>query len=247
MDAANLSAALLTGAGPIEPSWLHTAGQIAGVALMIELLLALVIFLALMVGLAFGAWWLHRNVIPVVGQYSEVAQTYVATAEQQVDRVAHGVASFHGAREGILAGVKAFFMPAPRPAPPTRPLTPTPTPPTGGEQPRPVAATRPVAAAAAAEEPQRGWGGAPAFTQASQPTADSALTVAPQDQPADAPRAERATTTTSASALWTLTPTHPAATGEQQPAIHFEFPHTFRAGGQPAGRVAGRVCGRRAA
>src|SRR5215469_15556776 len=98
---------------PGEPSWLHTAGQIAGVALMIELLLALVIFAALMIGLAYGAWWLSRNVIPVVGQYSAQAEHYTTLAGAQVDRVAHGVASFHGAREGVIAGVRAFFFPAP--------------------------------------------------------------------------------------------------------------------------------------
>jgi hypothetical protein len=106
--------------GPVEPGWLHTAGQIAGTALLIELLLALLIFAALMGGLAFGAWWLHRNVIPVVGQYSARAEQYIAIAERGSERVAHGVASFYGARAGVTAGFKAFFTPKghPRPTPP---------------------------------------------------------------------------------------------------------------------------------
>lgn len=95
--------------GPVEWGWLRTAGQIAGTMLMIELLLALLIFAAMMLGLAFAAWWLHRNVIPVVGQYSAQAEQYISIAERGSERVALGVASFYGARAGVVAGFKAFF------------------------------------------------------------------------------------------------------------------------------------------
>ncbi|HEX9035891.1 MAG TPA: hypothetical protein VF808_02775 [Ktedonobacterales bacterium] len=127
--------------GPIEPGWLHTAGQIAGVLLMFELLLALLIFAALMFGLAYGMWWLSRNVVPVIGSYSEQAQHYIEIAESGTDRVAHGVATFHGARAGIAAGLRAFFLPS-RAAHHTRPVT----------QPLPHAA-RPAPGAAARPEP----------------------------------------------------------------------------------------------
>jgi hypothetical protein len=103
--------------GPVEPQWLHTAGQIAGTLLMIELLIALLIFAALMFGLAYAAWWMSRNVVPVIGQYSDQAQQYIAIAERGSDRVAQGVASFHGARVGVIAGFRAFFMPGRRPRP----------------------------------------------------------------------------------------------------------------------------------
>ena len=84
--------------------------------LMIEMLLALLIFAALMLGLAYGAWWMSHNVVPVIGQYSEQAQQYIAIAERGSDRVAHGVASFHGARAGIVAGVQSLLHPHPSPA-----------------------------------------------------------------------------------------------------------------------------------
>jgi hypothetical protein len=115
-------------AGPVEPQWLRTAGQIAGTLLMIELLIALLIFAALMFGLAYGAWWVSHNVVPVIGQYSEQAQEYIAIAERGSDRVAQGVASLYGARVGIVAGLRAFFMPNRR-TPPAAPAAPTPPPP----------------------------------------------------------------------------------------------------------------------
>ncbi len=126
----------LAATGPTEPGWLRTAGQIAGVMLMIELLIALLLFAAMMFGLAYGAWWLSRNVVPVIGQYSEQAQQYIAIAERGSDRVAHGVATFHGARIGIVAGIKAFFLPGrrPRPTAPTPQATPPP-PASGAPQP----------------------------------------------------------------------------------------------------------------
>ncbi|HEU0028226.1 MAG TPA: hypothetical protein VFQ25_14030 [Ktedonobacterales bacterium] len=124
-NAANSAHALaLAAAGPVEPEWLRVAGQIAGTMLMIELLIALLIFAALMFGLAYGAWWMSRNVVPVIGQYSEQAQQYISIAERGSDRVAQGVAAFYGARVGIAAGFKAFFMPARR----QRPVAPTPPP-----------------------------------------------------------------------------------------------------------------------
>jgi hypothetical protein len=167
-----------TGASPTpspgEPPWLHTAGQIAGVALMIELLLALLIFAALMVGLAYGAWWLSRNVVPVIGEYSAQAQQYIGIAEQGSDRVAHSVAAFHGARHGIVAGLKAFFLPGPRRAPPTRPLTPTPNTGVRPQAPRPAGAADVTARAGAAPQP-----GAPGAAQPRQAATPATQTPAP--------------------------------------------------------------------
>ncbi|HEX5571345.1 MAG TPA: hypothetical protein VFX31_08165, partial [Ktedonobacterales bacterium] len=57
-----------------SPRWLHVMGQIAGTMLLVELLIALAVVCALMGGLAYGAWWTHRNVIPIVNDYAEQAQ-----------------------------------------------------------------------------------------------------------------------------------------------------------------------------
>lgn len=129
MDVANAAWRFnLAATGPVEPEWLRTAGQIAGTLLMIELLIALLIFAAMMLGLAYSAWWLRRNVVPVIGQYSEQAQEYIAIAERGSESVANSVASLHGARAGIVAGIRAFFTPPRRPHPAPQATTPPPPP-----------------------------------------------------------------------------------------------------------------------
>jgi hypothetical protein len=206
--------------GPVEPAWLHTAGQIAGVALMIELLVALLIVAALMFGLAYGMWWVSRNVVPVIGEYSELGRHYIAIAERGSDRVAHGVASFHGARAGIAAGLRAFFLPgrgAPRhPTSTTQPLrraAPA-TAPDGGGAPRRMAGE-------SAPAPN------PTPAPAPQPVSTThAMVTPPAPNPTPAPSANPMTTP-------------PRATRPAAPLIAA----TPRVAGRALGVVAGRVAG----
>ncbi len=93
-----------------EPAWLHTAGQIAGTMLLIELLIALAVICALMGGLAYAAWWLSHNVIPVVGRYGQQAQQVMGVAERSGERIVERVASFHGAQVGIFTGLTVFLF-----------------------------------------------------------------------------------------------------------------------------------------
>jgi hypothetical protein len=93
-----------------EPSWLHTLGQMAGTLLLIELVLVLLVVCALMIAIAIAARWLRRNVVPVVDQYGGQAQRYLVVAERGSDRVAHGVAEFHGRWEGARTAIRVFFL-----------------------------------------------------------------------------------------------------------------------------------------
>ncbi len=93
-----------------SPAWLHTLGQIAGTFLLIELLVALALVCALMVGLAIAAWWLHVNVIPVVSEYGEQAQHFMGIAGRGGEAVVEKVATFHGARAGVLTGLRVFLF-----------------------------------------------------------------------------------------------------------------------------------------
>jgi len=97
-----------------EPSWLRTAGQIAGTLLLVELLIALAVVCALMGGLAYAAWWLHRNVIPVVDQYGQQAQQVMSVAERSGERIVERVATFHGAQVGVLTGLRVFLFGRPK-------------------------------------------------------------------------------------------------------------------------------------
>ncbi|HEY7975020.1 MAG TPA: hypothetical protein VID72_06740 [Ktedonobacterales bacterium] len=97
-----------------SPQWLHVMGQIAGTLLLVELLVALVIVCALMGGLAYGAWWLHRNVIPVVNDYAEQAQGVMNRAEHGGEVIVERVATFHGAQMGVLTGLRVFLFGRPQ-------------------------------------------------------------------------------------------------------------------------------------
>jgi hypothetical protein len=109
-----------------SPYWLHVMGQIAGTLLLVELLVALVIVCALMGGLAYGAWWLHRNVIPVVNDYAEQAQGVMSRAEHGGEVIVERVATFHGAQMGVLTGLRVFLFGGPQRA--AAPLDATPQP-----------------------------------------------------------------------------------------------------------------------
>lgn len=97
-----------------EPEWLRTLGDMAGTLLLIELLIALTIVCALIGGLAYAAWWVHRNVIPVVGQYGQQAQQVMDAAERSGERIVEGVATFHGAQMGLLTGLRVFLFGRPQ-------------------------------------------------------------------------------------------------------------------------------------
>jgi hypothetical protein len=93
-----------------EPLWLHTLGQIAGTMLLLELCLVLLLVCVIMGALAYGSWWLHHNVIPILDQYGGKAQHYMGVAIQGSDRVVGGVAEFHGRWEAITTGARVMIF-----------------------------------------------------------------------------------------------------------------------------------------
>jgi hypothetical protein len=93
-----------------EPSWLHVAGQIAGVVLLIELWLVLLIVCALMVGFWLGARWVRMHLIPIVDQYGEQARGALSVAVRGGDRIVGGVAEFRGRQEAVRAAIATFLL-----------------------------------------------------------------------------------------------------------------------------------------
>lgn len=94
----------------VEPAWLHTAGQIAGVVLLLELGLVLIIVAALMVGMAFGTRWLHIHVVPVLREYTPKAQQAMAVTRTSTDRAVTGIAEFYGWRQRITTTVRVLLF-----------------------------------------------------------------------------------------------------------------------------------------
>jgi hypothetical protein len=93
-----------------EPQWLHTLGQIAGTLLMVELGFVLLLVCVIVGALAYGSWWLHRHVIPVLDQYGGRAQQYMGVAIQGSDRVISGVAEFHSRWEALATGARVMIF-----------------------------------------------------------------------------------------------------------------------------------------
>ncbi len=93
-----------------EPQWLHTLGQMAGTLLMLELCFVLLLVCVIVAALAYGSWWLHRNVIPVLDQYGGQAQQYMGIAIQGSDRVVSGVAEFHSRWEALATGARVMIF-----------------------------------------------------------------------------------------------------------------------------------------
>ncbi len=104
-----------------EPQWLHTLGQAAGTLLMLELCFVLLLVCVIVAALAYGSWWLHRNVMPILSQYGPMAQQYMGIAVQGSDRVVGGVAEFQSRWEALATGARVMIFGtrgARRPLPP---------------------------------------------------------------------------------------------------------------------------------
>lgn len=93
-----------------EPQWLRTLGDIAGTLLLLELCFVLLLVCVIVGALAYGSWWLHHNVIPILDQYGGKAQQYMDLTIQGSQRVVTGVAEFHGRWEAIATGARVMFF-----------------------------------------------------------------------------------------------------------------------------------------
>lgn len=93
-----------------EPGWVHTAGQAAGTILLVELFIALFILLALMGGLAFGAWWVRHKVVPILREYTPKAGQAMTVAQQGTEKVVQGVAEFYGRRQQVETSLRVLLF-----------------------------------------------------------------------------------------------------------------------------------------
>jgi hypothetical protein len=110
---------------------LDTAGQIAGVILVLELTVAVALLAALMVALWFGVRWVRFNVTPLLDLYGAQAEDALAIATRSTDQVTRGVVEFHSQSERVKATILGFILgpttarnllrPTPEPAPPNPP------------------------------------------------------------------------------------------------------------------------------
>ena len=89
---------------------LDTAGQIAGVILVLELTLAVALVAALMIALWFAVRWVRFNLTPLLDPYGAQAEDALAIATRSTDQVTRGVAEFHGQSERVKATILGFLF-----------------------------------------------------------------------------------------------------------------------------------------
>jgi hypothetical protein len=91
-----------------EPSWLRAWADASAVLLLLEACVVLVIMVALVFLLAFGARWLRMHVTPVLNEATPRARQALRMADAGTERVARGVAEVYGIRQAVEAGLRAL-------------------------------------------------------------------------------------------------------------------------------------------
>ena len=90
---------------------LHVWADVAGVILLLELGILLVVVTALIFGIAFGLYWLHKHVMPLLDLTVPRAKQALAIANQGNDRVVRGIAAVYGFNQGLDAALRALLRP----------------------------------------------------------------------------------------------------------------------------------------
>jgi hypothetical protein len=89
---------------------LDTAGQIAGVILVLELTVAVALLAALTVAIWFAVRWVRFNVTPLLDLYGAQAEDALAIGARGADQVTRGVAEFHSQSERVKATILSLVF-----------------------------------------------------------------------------------------------------------------------------------------
>lgn len=88
----------------VDFSGLHVWADALAVVLLVELCVLLLIITALVGVLAYGAWWLRANVVPILGEYAPKASQALAVADKSTQQVVRGVAVVYALRRAVETG-----------------------------------------------------------------------------------------------------------------------------------------------
>lgn len=94
-----------------EPTWLQAAGQAAGVILIIELMLLLLITTALIGALAFLLYYIHNKIVPLLTRYAPAIEQRLQATDRGSTRFAERVIDLHARAVAVREGVKYFVRP----------------------------------------------------------------------------------------------------------------------------------------
>ncbi len=94
-----------------EPTWLQTAGQAAGVVLIIELLLLILITAVLVFAVAFGLLYVHNKVVPILTRFAPAIEQRLQATDRGSAKFAERVIDIHARTVGVKEGLRALIRP----------------------------------------------------------------------------------------------------------------------------------------
>jgi hypothetical protein len=92
-----------------EVSWLEAAGQAAGVVLMFELVLLILITAALVGGIAYLLFYVHNKVIPLLTRLAPAIEQRLQATDRTSAKIAERVIDLHARTEAVKAGMRTFI------------------------------------------------------------------------------------------------------------------------------------------
>ena len=95
----------------LEPTWLQAAGQAAGVVLIIELMLLILITAALVFALALALLYFHKKIVPLLTRYAPAIEQRLQATDRGSVRFAERVIDLHARTVAVKEGVRAFIRP----------------------------------------------------------------------------------------------------------------------------------------
>jgi hypothetical protein len=91
-----------------EVSWLEAAGQAAGVVLIIELMLLVLITTALVAGIAYALYYVHNKVIPLLTRMAPAMEQRLQATDRGSAKLAERVIDLHARSEAVKATVRTL-------------------------------------------------------------------------------------------------------------------------------------------
>ncbi|HEY7123208.1 MAG TPA: hypothetical protein VH540_04610 [Ktedonobacterales bacterium] len=91
-----------------EVGWLEAAGQAAGVVLIIELMLLILLTTVLVAGTAYVLYYIHNKVIPLLTRLAPAMEQRLQATDRTSVKVAERVIDLHARTEAVKATVRTL-------------------------------------------------------------------------------------------------------------------------------------------
>jgi hypothetical protein len=91
-----------------EIGWLEAAGQAAGVVLIIELMLLILVTAVLVAGIAYALYYIHNKVVPLLTRLAPAVEQRLQATDRTSAKVAERVIDLHARTEAVKATMRTL-------------------------------------------------------------------------------------------------------------------------------------------